>query len=144
MIRPSGTDPRRLHSFSTTPTCWFGMWRVVSHRASRGRTNRATRPARYSGPNGPRADAVPPTANTTGNMGDPEVGGWALRPEMNDGCALSSGPAYAPGRPARLADGLGLESAPVTAEVTCAPGAVSRRPRWVPRSRTMRRETRLH
>src|SRR6187200_2771919 len=62
---------------------------------------------------------------------------------MNDGCALSVGPRPQRARPARLADGLGLESAPVTG-VTCAPGAISRRPRWFPRSRTMRCEIRLH
>src|SRR5262249_56814506 len=47
MMVPSGTEPAPDQSFSTTPTCWLGMYRVVSQasRAAAAATRAATTPA---------------------------------------------------------------------------------------------------
>src|SRR5262249_31608597 len=126
MIRPSFTDPRRDHNFSTTPTCWFGMWRTVSQAATIATTKRATRPARIAAADVPRAGIVPPSANTMVSeyMLTRRSEGWALRPEMNDGGALSRGPGTQGGRAGRLGDGVGLGRAPVHGG-DLGPGVVS-------------------
>src|SRR6476659_1533261 len=108
MMRPSGTDPVRDQSFSTTPTISLGMRRRPSQATNRTRATRPPKTARAVRAVGPRAGAVPPAANTTGNMVDPEVGDGARRREMNDGVPVQVGPPTQRTRPARLADGLGL------------------------------------